>query len=208
MGAPAFRRRRDPFPIGRWLGAIVRAALLLAIFGGIGLMCWPVEVAETRVDVERARRFAQRLADVEQTLQQQGTAVDTVSADEINNYLAWRLQETPGAGVSGGLQMSLERVRIEVSPTRISAVALGGWGPLKLTFEARGLPEAGNQGFVFRVYRARVGRLWLPPFARPWAVDKLRQALGGLDRERRILDRVQRFELGDGKVRMAASGRG
>lgn len=209
MGAPSVQRRREAFPIGRVVAGAVRGLVLLAIISAIGLIFWPAPVPETAVDATRARQFAQRLAAIEQVLQQQGTTVDTVSAADINNYLAWRIQETPGAQESSGLQMSLDRLYVDITTLRIRVIVLGGLGPLKLSFEVKGTPERESGGFRLAVYQARVGHLRVPGFARRWVADKITQALSGLSRERAILDRTQRFDLLEGnKIRMAVSGRG
>jgi hypothetical protein len=202
MGTPAVQHRREAFPIGRYLAGAARLLVILVIAALVGLALWPLSVAETAVDEARARKFAQWVSAMEQLIRQQGTTASVIADEDINNFLAWRLQETPDAGRAQGMQAGLDRIRIEIRGDRVRAVALGGWGPLRLSFDIRGLPVTAEGPFRLAIREARLGHLKLPKPAHGWVAGRLEQILGGMSRERGILDRVKRAELADGKARL------
>ncbi|MCX7819435.1 MAG: hypothetical protein N2652_09560 [Kiritimatiellae bacterium] len=207
MVTPEVRRRREPLPIGRWLMALLRAAVIVAIFGAIGLICWPLPVPEVPVNAAHAEKFGERVIEVERTLRQRGTVVETIADEALNNYLAWRIRESASAA-GGGFVISLKSLVVETRPERMRAVLAGNWGPIRLTFEVKGIPSADESGASFGLYYARLGHLTLPTAgARNWAAEKFRQVLSGLEREMGLLRAVRRLDLGEGKVRVALSAR-
>ncbi len=208
MVAPTVRQRRESIPIGRWLFALLRAAVLVAIFGSIALICWPLPVTEPQVNAAQAERFGARLIEIERTLQQRGTVVETIPDEALNNYLAWRIRESAGTASESAFMISLKALVVDTTPERMRAVLAGRWGPLQLTFEVKGVPSADESGAHFGLYYARLGHLTLPgKAARDWAADKFRQVLSGLDRELRLLTAIRRLDLGEKKVRIALAGR-
>ncbi len=202
MGAPSVQQRREAFPIGRVLGNLVRLASILVLALIVGAAFWPLEVAETAVDETRAKKLGEWVVAMEKLIQQRGTTASMIGDDDINNYLAWRVRETPEASKPKGMQLGLDRIRVEIRGDRIRAVALGGWGAIRLSFDIRGLPETSDRAFRLNVREARLGHLKLPGFAHGWVAEKLEQILGGLSRERAVLDHVKRADLADGKVRL------
>lgn len=204
MVAPTIRQHRQSLPIGRWLMALIRAVVLIGILGSIALMCWPLPVTEPTVNVPQAERFGQRLIEIERTLQQRGSVVETIPDEALNNYLAWRIRESSGTGTSSAFLISLNALIVETRPERMRAVLAGQWGPIRLTFEVKGIPSVDDSGVRFGLYYARLGHLTLPtPGARRWAAEKFRQVLGGLERELQLISAVRRLDLGEGRVRLA-----
>lgn len=202
MGAPTVHQRREAFPIGRYLAGAARLVgiLLLALLAVLAF--WPLAVEETAVDEGRARKVAQWVGAMEQLIRQQGTTASLLADEDINIYLAWRLQESAGAGRAQGAQMGLDRIRIEIRGDRVRAQALGGWGPFRLSFDARGLPETVPGPFRLAIREARLGHLKLPAAAHGWVAGKFEQILGGMTRERDVLNHVKRVDLTDGKARL------
>lgn len=197
MGTPQVQNRREPFPIFRMLGNLIRAVVIGAIVLGIGLICWPVTVPPVEVDPTKADRFSQGIADLQKVVQQKGTALPEIKQPDLNNYLMWRVQQTQGADTQQGLQMSLEDLRVFLSPTSVRALTVGGYGPFKLSFEVTGKPVVEGGVFTMRIADARVGHLQLPRQARGWAAGKIEQVMAGFDRERFVLNSARRIELGD-----------
>ncbi len=202
MGAPTVHHKREAFPIGRYLAGAGRLLAILVLAAIVGLAMWPLPVAETPADEARARKFAQWVVAMEQLIRQQGTTASVIADEDINNFLAWRLRETPDAGRAQGMQVGLDRIRIEIRGDRVRAVALASWGPLQLSFDVRGLPVTAEGPFRLAVREARLGHLRLPTPAHGWVAGRLEQVLAGMSRERGILDRVKRAELADGKARL------
>lgn len=197
MGTPQVHNRREPFPIFRMLGHLVRAVVIGAIVIGIGLICWPVTVPPIEVDATKADRFSQGIADLQKVVHQKNTALPEVKQADLNNYLMWKVQQIQNADTSQGLQMSLEDLRVFLSPTSIRALSVGGYGPFKLSFEVTGKPVVEGGAFSVAITDARLGHLRLPRQARSWAAGKIEGILAGLDRERFILNNARRIELGD-----------
>lgn len=202
MGAPSVQQQREAFPIGRVLSGVARLVVILVLAVVVVLLFWPLKLAETAVDEGRAQKFSTWVGGLERLIQSQGTTANVIGDADINNYLAWRILQTPEAQKPQGMQMGLERVRVEIQPTGVRAVALGGWGPMRLTFDVRGSPTTEGGRFRLAVREARVGHLKMPRPAHGWVAEKLEQILGGMGRERTVLDHVRRVDLADGKARL------
>lgn len=205
MGTPMVHQQREAFPIGRYLAGAARLVVILVLAVVAGLAFWPLPVAETVVDETRARKVAQWVGAMEQLIRQQGTTASLLDDEDINMYLAWRLQEAVDAGRAQGAQMSLDRIRVEIRGDRVRAVALGGWGPLRLSFDVRGLPGTTPGSFRLAIREARLGHLKLPKPAHGWVAGKLEQILAGMTRERDVLNHVKRVDLTDGKARLVVA---
>ena len=197
MGTPDIQNRREPFPIFRMLGYVVRAVVILIIVVGIGLILWPVTVPPIEVDGMKAEKFDKGLAELQKVVQQKGTALPEVKQPDLNNYLMWRVQQTAGADTAQGMQMALNDLRVYLSPTQVKALTVGGWGPVKISFEATGKPVVENGHFSVTVTGARLGHLKLPHQSWNWAAGKIELVLSGFDRERFILDNARRIEMGE-----------
>lgn len=191
MGEGAVMRRHDGWSTGRFLGGLVRLAVVLGIALAIGLAVWPLPVAGTVANDAVAKGFLDRLSKT-------GT---WIGQDDINNYLAWRVRDTPVEGAQA-LHVGLEGVRIELRVDRVRAVAVGTWGPVRLTFDIRGLPDTTGGAFRLRVGEARLGHLRLPQPAHGWAAGHLETILSNMVEERKVLDGVRRIELSDGRVKL------
>lgn len=192
MGEGAVMRRNGGSSVGRFLGGLLRLLVFLGVALTIGLAVWPLPVAGTAADDAGAKGFRDRLAKT-------GT---WIGQDDINNYLAWRIRETPAAGAPQAMQVGLEGVRIEIRADRVRAVAVGRWGPVRLTFDVRGLPDTSGGAFRLRIGEARLGHLRLPKPAHGWAAGHLETILSGMVEERKVLDGARRIELADGRVKL------
>jgi hypothetical protein len=191
MSERAVMRRHDGPSAGRFLGGLVRLLVVLGVALAIGLAVWPLPVAGTVANDDRAEGFRDRLSRTETWIGQ----------DDINNYLAWRVRDTPAAGAQA-MRVGLEGVRIELREDRVRAVAVGMWGPVRLTFDIRGLPDTTGGAFRLQVGEARLGHLRLPKPAHGWAAGHLETILSGMVEERKILDGVRRIELSDSRVKL------
>lgn len=192
MGENAVMRRHDAPSVGRVLGGLVRVLVVLGVALTIGLVVWPLPVSGTVANEAGAKGFRDRLAKA-------GTWIEQ---DDINNYLAWRIQDTPAAGAPQAMRIGLEGVRIEILADRVRAVAVGTWGPVRLTFDIRGLPETSGGAFRLRVGEARLGHLRLPQPAHGWVAGHFETVLSGMVEERKVLDGARRIDLSDGKARL------
>jgi len=205
MGAPTVHQKREAFPIGRYLAGAARLVGILVLAVVVGLAFWPLSVAETTVDEAKARKVAQWVGAMELLIRQQGTTASLLADEDINIYHAWRLQEAVNAGRAQGAQMSLDRIRVEIRGDRVRAVAVGGWGPFRLSFDVRGLPETAAGPFHLAIREARLGHLKLPRPAHGWVAGKFEQILAGMTRERDVLNHVRRVDLTDGKARLVVA---
>ncbi|MBU4461203.1 MAG: hypothetical protein KJ579_11590, partial [Verrucomicrobia bacterium] len=88
MSEQAVMRRHDGPSAGRFLGGLVRLLVVLGVALAIGLAVWPLPVAGTVANDDRAKGFRDRLSKT-------GT---WIGQDDINNYLAWRVRDTPVPG--------------------------------------------------------------------------------------------------------------
>ena len=202
MGAPQVHQTREPIRIFHILGVLFRAAIALGIIAVIGLLFWPQSIPEVLVDQPRAERFQQSIKKLVEAAKQKASAVQVIADTDINNYIAWRIADSASAQDSSGVVMDLKGMYVTVTPRDVRAVAVGAFGPIKLSYEVRGRPVVGRNRFALDVRQARIGHLGLPRMAAGFVAGRIEGIVAGLDEERLVLDNVATAELSDGKVRI------
>ena len=192
VGAPNTKVTREPLRIGRALSFIGRSAVLLGLVGAIALMALPQPLPAIDVDRKRAREFNEWLQKVEETLQQGGGVRNAVRQADINNYLAECIAaSTARENQSWSLAMSLQQFQIFLQNGTVRAVAVGGFGPLDISFDVTGSPVVRDGHFALDVSEARIGRLKMPAFARDFVAGKLAGIVGDMRQERYVLDHLK-----------------
>ncbi|MBU1694688.1 MAG: zinc ribbon domain-containing protein [Verrucomicrobia bacterium] len=185
---------------GRWLLRIVEILLLVAM----GLLLWPARPGGAPGGEAEAREFIGKMRILATAAERGGLIAEIVSEAEINAYLAELLKRTPALSRSEGMsQLGIGEVNFRFQPDSITVTVVALWGPVRLSYEVSGRPVWPEGRFGFDVRSARWGHLPLVGPAAHWMIRRLEVMFSGMERERNILDHIQRLDMGQGRVRVA-----
>ena len=205
MGVPEIRQTRKPIPILPFLRFVIKSIVLLAVLGGAAAVFWPLPVPKGILDTGRAqivhKTFQNLKAHLEARQQGQPAPASDNSAvftdDDINQFLAWRIAELAAEASSGsGTTMTLQAVQVRLLPGAVRVVALGQYGPIRLSYEIEGRPTQPQKLFPMKIHRARLGHF--PIFiaaGRDFAADRIVGILAGLDAESWVLQNCRLAKL-------------
>ncbi len=188
--------------IGRFIANLFRAAVYLAVFGVMGLMLWPVQPVGALGQAEDEQSIMLKRDAVLDALDRHVSVTEMLSEKEVNAYLAAVLARSSGATTSKGLQLGIREINLTFTPTCFVVFIDAGWGPVRLTYEVTGTPVVGEGSFGVKVSAARWGHLPLPGRAAAWMSGRMSGVFSNLEEERRLLDGLSAFELGEGSVRL------
>lgn len=191
----------------RFLARLVRLVFLLAVVGGLGLLLWPVSPLGARGSEAYARQMKAKMQTLSMAVDAGQFIVEIVTEEEANGYLAALLQRDRNATRSQGFRLALGEINLAFKPADFVVVILANWGPLRLSYEITGAPSVGDQGFGVRVLGARWGHLPLPGPAAEWMTGRLAGVFARMELERKVLDRLGRVELGQGRMLVATRSR-
>ncbi len=180
----------------------VRAAVTLVLLGSIGLMLWPMSPpgAPPIPNPDAARRMQ---AQIEQMLRRaaEGQSFRAVlPAAEANTYLATLLGQTPGAQRSEGFRMGLRTLHLTFHQQDVTVLAVATFGPAAISYELKGVPRVLDGGFRFEVRAARIGHLPILRLGWPLLAGHVGNVFSRLDREKDLLNRLDRIDVEPGKV--------
>jgi hypothetical protein len=197
------KRTEGPSPALRGLRSLVS----LAVLAVAGIALWPARPAGARGTSADAAGFKSKLAELSLAVSAGQGAVQVVSEAEVNAYLAegLRVPEKPGS-VGGARRMRLSDVNLSFQPAQVVVLVLAKWGPLPLSYEVSGAPAAGAGPFRFDVRRARLGHLPMPGGGARWMAGRVATVFSRMAREKDVLDRLVRLDLGQGRVRVVTQG--
>ncbi|OQA26678.1 MAG: hypothetical protein BWY59_01293 [Verrucomicrobia bacterium ADurb.Bin345] len=183
---------------------LLRNLLLLALIAALCLLLWPAGLVGDTGTVKEARQFAAKIAAI-QRAQQAGLYVFEVATErEVNAYIAEILKQNKNISQSEGMRMGIEAitVRVEPLPKGLTVVILANWGPVRLSYEVTGVPVVKQGLFYLDVQSARWGHLPLPGPAGQWVSQRVANVFSQMRRERKMLDQLGRFDVGDGRIRL------
>ncbi|HOW97203.1 MAG TPA: zinc ribbon domain-containing protein [Kiritimatiellia bacterium] len=191
---------REPVRWGRFLTRIVQVLIL----AGVGLLLWPVKPQGAVGGRAEAVAYYGKLRLLSEAVERRVMVVQTFSEAEVNAYLAEVLKEHPELSSSEGLsKLGIGEINLRFRPEGVTVTVVALWGPLRMSYEIAGLPRAGGGPFAFDVRGARWGHLPLPGVAAHWMVRRVELMFSGMERERTVLDGLQRVDVGGGLVRVA-----
>jgi hypothetical protein len=194
------RRWRASASGGRWLLRIVEILLLFAA----ALLLWPTRPEGARGGEAETRAFIGKLKILTAAAERGGLVAEVVSEAEINGYLAEILKRNADLSRSEGMsRLGLGEVNFRFRPDGITVTVVALWGPLRLSYEVSGRPVWPEGRFGFDVRSARWGHLPLVGPAEHWMVRRVEVMFSGMERERNLLDRIQRLDMGQGRVGVA-----
>lgn len=204
-GAPTMNEARDPMRFVRGAVTALKLLIRLGLALVIALLLWPVRPPAIEADPDRGKEFNALMDRFSEAGTRQGSAVHVFSEEAINNYLAWRTQDGLAAVEGTGYRMSIRQVhlRLRAAPGRSEINLVAGLGPLRFShvLEGRFIAERGRP-FRMAVERVRLGHMPMPPALHGWMAKKVEGSLGGLERDRAVLDRAARIDVDDGRARV------
>ena len=209
MGVPEVRQTRKPLPILPFLQFVVKSAILLAVLGGAAAIFWPLPVVKGIQDTARAERTHKLFENLKAHLearQQNQPPPETqnfaeFSEDDLNLFLSWRIAQMTSEQEESGNTMTLQGVQIRLLPGAVQVVALGQYGPIRLSYEIEGRPSQPQVLFPLKIYRARIGHF--PLFfaaGRDFAADRIAGILSGLQTEAWVLENCKLIKLEKGRL--------
>lgn len=213
MGVPEIRQVRKPIPILPFLRFVVKSIVLLAVLGSAAAVFWPLPVKKGMQDTTRAQAVHKTFQDLKAHLEarRQGvpppatTGTAAFTDDDLNQFLAWRIAELAAEESSGGT-MALQAVQIHLLPDAVRVVALGQFGPIRLSYEIEGRPAQPQKLFPLKILRARIGHF--PIFiaaGRDFAADRIVSILAGLDAESWVLQNCRLTKLETNRMTIAVN---
>jgi len=180
----------------RFMARLIRLCISLAIIGGAGLCLWPRvpagEVGDTVAQHEGRMKMARLHDAAAGGLDFTGGMAET----EINAYLMSLLQESRGNGATPTFA-DLSDINIDISEDSVTVVAVASLGVVQVSYLLEGLPQAGDQGFVFAIQRAELGHLPIPGPGQAWVAGRVRAIFAGMEPERNVLESAAAFKLKD-----------
>lgn len=191
---------RAPVRWGRFLTRIVQVLIL----AGVGLLLWPVKPQGAAGGRDEAVAYYDKLRLLSEAVERKVLVVQTFSEAEVNAYLVEVLRRHPELSNSEGLsKLGIGEINLRFRPEGVTVTVVALWGPVRMSYEISGRPRAGAAPFGFDVRGARWGHLPLPGVAAHWMIRRVELMFSGMERERTVLDGLQRMDMGDGRVRVA-----
>ena len=193
--APAFHERKDPVRAFRLVMTFLKTGVNLLLLLVIVLLLWPMPTPPAATHFEDAQKFNERLDKISELARIQGRTDQVLSERDVNNYIAWRVVDSAGAG-GGQIRMSLHAVHVDFKPGALRVITSARIGPVKITHMIEGEPVAGSgRPFYMKVKRARIGYMPLPAFLHPWVASKIESTFSAMDRDRDLLNRTREIRV-------------
>jgi len=193
-------RWRSSASRGRWLLRIVQVLLLAAM----ALLLWPVRPQGAAGGEAEALEFNGKIKILSAALERGILIVQPISEAEVNGYLAEILKRNPDLSRSERLgRLGIGELNLQFQPDGITVTVIALWGPVRLSYEVTGQPRWQNGRFGLNVRRARWGHLPLAGYASHWMIRRIEVMFSGMERERNVLNRLSRLDLGQGQIRAA-----
>lgn len=186
---------------------LFRFLLFVALLAVVALLLWPSGLVGAPGALRDARSMERKIAAVVRAQQAGLYVFEIISEREANAYLAEILKRNEGISRSEGMKLGIEAITMGFQPDGLTVVILAAWGPLRISYEVTGMPVIDEEGFKLDVISARWGHLPLPGPSGQWVSERVARVFSQMQRERRMLDDLQRCDVGKGKVRLVTKGR-
>ena len=209
--APEFENKKDPVRAFRLTMSFIKTAINLALLVVIVLLLWPMPSTPIEANEDAALKFNKLVEQFIEAGQKQGTAVHVFNEADINNYIAWHVQQDQSAVAGTGYRMKIRSAQFSLQPGRVTINILASLGPLKISHTLEGQPAARTgQRLSFTIERARIGHMPMPRMLQDWVATKISDTFSAMERDRLALNHVFRLALNhvlqmdpiDGKVRV------
>jgi len=181
---------------------LIRFIVFVFLLAVVSLLLWPVSPVGEVGAPKDAKRFEQKLRGLA-SAQQSGLYVfEIVSESEVNAYLGEILKKNAEGTHSKGMRLGIDEINFQFTPDYFLVVMLAHWGPVQLSYEIKGRPEIVGRHFGIDLQSVRWGHLPLPGASADWMSSRLARVFSGMKRDREILARLGRCDLGHGRVRL------
>jgi len=186
---------------------LVRFLIFLVLLAMVTLTLWPVIPQGRMGTAKDAKQLEQKLRGLARAEKSGLHVFEIVSEEEINAYLSAVLEQNEEAAQARGMRMGINEINVQLLPTEFTVVMLANWGPLRLSYEVTGVPDIAGLRFGVDVRSIRWGHL--PLFGPPadWMENRLASVFLQMKQERKVLDRLGRCDLGQGRARVVTTGK-
>lgn len=164
-------------------------ACMLALLGGLLWSPSPEGAIGSREDGYAAY---QKVVDLVEAIATGRTLHRDFSEQEMNAYLAVRVDDTTDAEGSGHWQLALENINLSFTEAGITVHIDARWRFLTLTYTIDGEPFVEGQGMQLRLQRVALGRVPIPGPLQGTFAMRMMPILEALDPDWAILQKVTR----------------
>ncbi len=187
---------------GRYLVRVGSQILFIALVVILGLGLWPEAITGQKGSLTDARQAYGKIKRLESTISAGLVAKEIFSEPEANGYLAALIEHNMKNAPPPRFRLGVREINLSFTPENITVLILAKWGPAILTYEMRGIPSVENGRFGMKLTGLRWGHLPIPDPINHWILGRLEGIFKALERERRILEGLERIELGPGRIRV------
>lgn len=198
------RKFRPRSGFGTFLVGTVRLVFGLGLLAVLGLLFWPVSPSGDEGNAASAIQARGQMQTLARGIESGQPVIEIISEAGINAYVAELLKKDPSATESSMVRLGVSRIDVDVSKKRLAVLVLANWGGIPLSYEISGTPVVDGKSFRMKLWGARWGHLPLPGAAGGWLAGRVAGIFSRMADERKVLDHLSRFDLGEGKVRLVA----
>ena len=191
---------------GAYLARVGSRVILLVLLAILGLGLWPVEMTGRKGSMADARLAYGKIERLENTISAGLVAMEIFSEPEVNGYLAALIEHNRKNAPPPRFRLGVREINLSFTPENITILILAKWGPAILTYEMKGIPSVENGRFGVKSTSLRWGHLPIPEPINHWISRRLEGIFSPLERERRVLEGLERIELGPGRIRVTTRG--
>lgn len=180
----------------------IKVLTVLVLAGVVGMILWPAQIECARGIAKDAASLQVKIRRLERAVAATAYVYDVITEHEVNAFLQKVLEDNPGIAKSEGMQLGIEKLCVRFTPDEMKVFLLANWGALRLSYEVVGVPEIRDRRFRLVLRYGRFGHLPLPGPVAGWMGERIARALSEFKNERRLLDALERCDLGDGRLRV------
>ena len=196
-GPPKAIRQREPgtrHPLVSVLRGLITVLLLLVIV----MMFWPkVSPGELGTSAD-ARMYRDKINWAERAMKKKEYNKTMLEEMEVNAHLARIVRDQPVSDSS--IPVRVDEISIDAKKDTIIAYLNQKVWVIHLTYQFEMKPGVDDQGFAPEVLSAHLGHLPMVSVLKYFVVNRFEKTLANLSQEKKILGRVSRVAVTDGKV--------
>lgn len=178
---------------------LIRLVILAILLGLLGMLAWPLPLEGQMGDSQDAMTFYRDLVRVDHAVKKRESVDAVIQEGELNAYLD-EVVRKQSAETTSPLQVKVSNARIQIQPDHVVVLLRAHLGPLPLSYEITGTPVFLAGRFKLNVTAARFGHLPMPALARPWLAGRIGTFFQRLERERNVLNNLDRWEAEPGSA--------
>lgn len=189
----------------------VLVLIVLVVVGLGGLMLWPAGVESCYASDNDFRSACRKINLLESI---PGSGFHVFTENEVNAYMKAVVTRAQNTAPPGPFNSRISSVRLALGRNDITIKVVKTLGPFALgpvmlgsartSYELTGVPEASEEGFVFRLRSGRLGRLPVPRQLCGPAVSDVTDFFSTAKRERAFLDGIDNVKIAESMVAVSS----